>query len=64
MRTPNPYYYYYPTGTYALISADQNGNFTTTIQADGLVSGQTYHVTASDFTYGFSSVSTATFVAQ
>lgn len=32
--TPNPNYYYYPTGTYALISPDQNGNFTTTIQAD------------------------------
>ncbi|EFH90675.1 hypothetical protein [Ktedonobacter racemifer] len=62
--TPNPDYYYYPADTYALISTDQDGNFTTTIQADGLVSGQTYHVTASDFTYGFSSAITATFVAQ
>jgi hypothetical protein len=62
--TPNPRLFGYPNGTYAIINADQNGNFTQTIQANGLVSGQTYHVTASNF----SSVSTlsavATFIAQ
>jgi hypothetical protein len=59
--TPDPNLWGYPQGTYALANADANGNFTQTIQADGLVSGQTYHVTA-PITLDFST--TATFVAQ
>lgn len=62
--TPDPNLFGYPTGTYAVTNADQNGNFTLTIQADGLVSGQTYHVTASDFSNILSLTAAATFVAQ
>lgn len=62
--TPDPSYYGYPAGTYTVADTDQNGNLTATIQANNLVGGQTYHVTASDFTYGLSLVSTVAFVAQ
>lgn len=54
----------YPDGTYAVVNADANGNFTQIIQADNLVSGQTYHVTTTAYTYGDYLVNTATFVAQ
>lgn len=62
--TPDPSLSGYPAGTYAVTDADQNGNFTLTIQADGLVSGQTYHVTASNFSNLSAPSATATFVAQ
>lgn len=62
--TPNPSLFGYPDGTYAVINADQNGNFTQTIQANGLVSGQTYHVTASNFSSVSNFVAVATFIAQ
>ncbi|MBA2394715.1 MAG: hypothetical protein H0V70_18470 [Ktedonobacteraceae bacterium] len=62
--TPDPGLSGYPAGTYAVTDADHNGNFTLTIQADGLVSGQTYHVTASNFSNVSAPSATATFVAQ
>ncbi|HTI14828.1 MAG TPA: hypothetical protein VL461_09700 [Dictyobacter sp.] len=59
----NPQLIGYPDGTYAVATADQNGNITLTIQANDLVSGQTYHVTASSMS-GFPGPVTDTFVAQ
>lgn len=61
---PDPQLSGYPAGTYELVSTDQYGNFTATIQADNLVSGQTYHVTASNFSTDPNVQATATFVAQ
>lgn len=58
----NPNNFGYPPGTYAAVTADQNGSFTQTIQANGLVSGQTYHVTA--LSYQSQIVVTVTFIAQ
>jgi len=60
---PDPQLSGYPAGTYELVTTDQDGNFTATIQADDLVSGQTYHVTAS-FSTDLSVQATATFIAQ
>lgn len=58
----NPNNFGYPPGTYAAVTADQNGSFTQTIQANDLVSGQTYHVTASSDPLQI--VVTVTFIAQ
>ncbi len=62
--SPDPDLSEYPAGTYAVTNADQNGSFTATVQANDLVSGRTYHVTASNFPGGPTLLTTATFVAQ
>ncbi|GHO83224.1 IPT/TIG domain-containing protein [Dictyobacter formicarum] len=60
----NPNNIGYPPGTYAAVNADQNGSFTQTIQANDLVSGQTYHVTALSYPSYLQIVVTVTFIAQ
>ncbi|GCE26220.1 hypothetical protein KDA_17040 [Dictyobacter alpinus] len=60
--TADPDLWYYPQGTYVVVNTDQNGSFTATILANDLVSGQTYHVTA---TLSWPPIQpTTTFIAQ